>query len=115
MSILNRIDDVINEKDHQQIIKELAEYFEVEINEGMGDGILKSIQKKIKEVREACKYIINMASKVAKSTGDKENKMRVKKEAEDVLRELDDLEKVTGDILDFMFGDQELGGQIGFK
>lgn len=115
MSILNKIDDVINEKNHQQILKELAEYFDVEITEGMGDGILKSIKKKIKEVRDACKYIVDIASKVAKNTGDKENKMRVKKEAEDVLKELDDLEKVTQEILDYMFGDSELGGNIGIR
>ena len=115
MSILNRIDKIVNEKDNEQILRELSDYFGVEINENMGDGIIKAIKKRIKDVKDACKYIVDMCSKVAKNTGDKERKMQVKKEAEDVLKELNDLEKITEEMLEYMFGDSELGGNIGFK
>lgn len=115
MSILNRIDNIVNKKDNDQIIKEMAEYFDLEINEGLGDGVIKAMKKKIKDVRDACKYIIDMSIKVAKNTGDKERKIQIKKEVEDVLKELDDLEKATEDMLNYMFSDRELGGKIGFK
>lgn len=110
--ILKKIDDKLHIED-EEILREMAEYFGLDLNEKLGDGVSKTIDKKLKDVKDSINYIIKMAGKVAKNTGDKERKLRVEKEAREVLIKLQALEQTTDDILDYMFGDRDLGLRTG--
>jgi len=107
MDILYKLNKALD-KDKNITLEEMAKYFNLEMNEKLGDGIINTIKKKMKEIQDDCKYICNMAIKVAKNTGDKERKKKVEKEANDVMKELSDLEKTTHEMLNYMFGDDEL-------
>jgi hypothetical protein len=110
LDILSKIDEALK-KDNvdNELLKEIAEHFNLEINEGLGDGILNTIKKKIKDIESDCIYVINLAKKVAKNTGNKDNIKRIDKEANDVVVQLKDLENLTGEMLDYMFGGDDLG------
>lgn len=95
----------INEKE----LKELADYFDIELNEKLGDGILSSIRKKIELMKSALGYILTTARKVVKNTGDRDKIKEIENQATKIEKDLANLENNVAQILDYMFGDDSLG------
>lgn len=108
MDILDKIQQALEEEDKESL-KEIYEHFGLDINEGLGDGVLNAIKKKIKEIEDDCKYVVSMAKKIAKNTGNKNNVLKVDQNVKSVLTQLKDLENITQEMLDYMFGGDDLG------
>ena len=101
-----KLKNYLTSENYSAELEKIAESFDIEISEGLGDGVKRAITKKKQEIIDSMNYIKSLAMKTVKITKDKDKIKQLEIEIKQAEKELEDVIVFVSNSLDFMFDGQ---------